>query len=197
MAEGMTHEAVAAAAGMSVRTARKWQKGALPRDTKQERHWRTRKDPFGSVWDSHVVPLLVADEHGVLDAKTVLDELRLRCGDMYGSAQLRTLQRRMHDWRRLHGPDKEVFFEQVPVAGRDGAFDFTDATELGVTIAGQVFAHLLFEFVLAFRERYLELAPAYWAHTRARLDPAELEFELGTITVPPLAPHTTEQSAAS
>ncbi len=47
------------------------------------------------------------------------------------------------------------------------------------------------------RERYLELAPAYWAHTRARLDPAELEFELGTITVPPLAPHTTEQSAAS
>jgi hypothetical protein len=47
------------------------------------------------------------------------------------------------------------------------------------------------------RERYLELAPAYWAHTRQRLDPAELDLELGTITVPPLAPHTTEQSAAS
>ncbi len=36
------------------------------------------------------------------------------------------------------------------MAGREGAFDFTDATELGVTIAGQVFVHLLFEFVLAF-----------------------------------------------
>lgn len=150
MTEGMTQEAAAAAAGMSVRTARAWQEGPLPSETKQERHWRTRKDPFEAVWDSQVVPLLRADEHGVLDAKTVLDELRRRCGDTYGSPQLRTLQRRMHDWRRLHGPDQEVFFEQVPVAGREGAFDFTDATELGITIAGQVFVHLLFEFVLAF-----------------------------------------------
>ena len=44
------------------------------------------------------------------------------------------------------------------------------------------------------RERYLELAPAHWAATRARLDPKELDAELGTITVPPPAP---EQAAAS
>lgn len=36
------------------------------------------------------------------------------------------------------------------------------------------------------RDRYLELAPAYWAQTRARLDPAELEAELGFVTVPPV-----------
>lgn len=35
------------------------------------------------------------------------------------------------------------------------------------------------------RDRYLELAPKYWAATRARLVPAELEDELGPITVPP------------
>lgn len=35
------------------------------------------------------------------------------------------------------------------------------------------------------RERYLELAPAFWAQTRARLDPAELHTELGPVTVPP------------
>jgi transposase InsO family protein len=64
--------------------------------------------------------------------------------------QLRTLQRRMRDFRALHGPDKEVFFEQQHVPGREGAFDFTHATELGVTIAGQPFPHLLFEFVLCF-----------------------------------------------
>jgi hypothetical protein len=44
------------------------------------------------------------------------------------------------------------------------------------------------------RDRYLELAPAYWAATRARLDPAELGRELGHITVPPPLPGSTEQS---
>jgi transposase len=39
------------------------------------------------------------------------------------------------------------------------------------------------------RDRYLELAPKYWAGTRGRLDPAQLRAELGPITVPPpLAP---------
>ena len=34
------------------------------------------------------------------------------------------------------------------------------------------------------RDRYLELAPKYWAATRSRLDPAELAHELGPLTVP-------------
>jgi transposase len=34
------------------------------------------------------------------------------------------------------------------------------------------------------RDRYLELAPKYWARTRARLDPRELELPLGHVTVP-------------
>jgi len=38
------------------------------------------------------------------------------------------------------------------------------------------------------RDRYLELAPKYWRATRARLDPKELERQLGPITVPPPAP---------
>jgi transposase len=47
------------------------------------------------------------------------------------------------------------------------------------------------------RDRFLELAPAYWAQTRARLDPKELEAELGLVTVPPIPANTTEQAAAS
>lgn len=35
------------------------------------------------------------------------------------------------------------------------------------------------------RERYLELAPKYWPATRAQLDPAQLEAELGPLTIPP------------
>ncbi len=147
---GKTQETAAAVADMSVRSARKWQRGPLPSETKQERSWRTRKDPFEEVWEPHVVALLKADEHGVLEAKTVLEELGRRHGSKYGPSLLRTLQRRMHEWRRQYGPEREVYFEQVPVAGREGAFDFTDCGDLGVTIAGQVFMHLLFEFVLTF-----------------------------------------------
>lgn len=43
------------------------------------------------------------------------------------------------------------------------------------------------------RERFLELCPRDWAQTRARLDPAELELELGALTVPP---PSSEQPAA-
>jgi hypothetical protein len=45
------------------------------------------------------------------------------------------------------------------------------------------------------RDRYLDLAPAYWARTRERLDPAELALELGHVTVPPASPDTAEQSS--
>jgi len=38
------------------------------------------------------------------------------------------------------------------------------------------------------QDRYLELAPKYWAATRARLDPTELAAEIGTLTVPPPLP---------
>lgn len=159
MAEGLTQEAAAAAAGMSERTARKWQRGPLPMDAKAERTWRTRKDPFDGVWESEVVPVLVADTDGVVEGTTMIAELRRRHGDVFGPSQLRTLQRRMQEWRALHGPNKDVYFEQRPVPGREGAFDFTDATELGITIAGQVFMHLLFEFVLTFSKwRWVSIA---------------------------------------
>jgi transposase len=35
------------------------------------------------------------------------------------------------------------------------------------------------------RDRYLELAPKYWARTRARLNQRELELPIGHVTVPP------------
>jgi hypothetical protein len=159
MAEGKTVAAAAAAAGMSERSAYAWKAGALPSETTQPRSWRTRSDPFAGVWDADVVPLLTADREGALEATTVLGELQRRHGDAYGPGQLRTLQRRMHEWRALHGPSKEVMFEQRHEPGREGAFDFTDCTELAVTIAGQAFVHLLFQFVLSFSKwRWVGLA---------------------------------------
>ena len=159
MAEGKTVTAAAAAVGMSERSAYAWKRRGLPSDTKKERSWRTRPDPFDEVWDTELVPVLKADEHGVMEATTLIADLQKRHGGRYGLGQLRTLQRRVHEWRALHGPGKEVMFEQRHVAGREGAFDFTDCNELGVTIAGQVFEHLLFQFFLSFSKwRWVGLA---------------------------------------
>jgi len=150
MTEGRTQEAAAAAAGMSQRSARKWQKGSLPMECKKNRSWRTRVDPFEEVWESEVVPLLVADKESKFEATTVLAELQRKHPGKYGSEHLRTLQRRMRDWRALHGSAKEAYFEQEHVPGREAALDFTHGTELGVTIVGALLRHLIFEFVLSF-----------------------------------------------
>ncbi|MBI5288327.1 MAG: IS21 family transposase, partial [Chloroflexi bacterium] len=159
MDEEKTIASAAAAAGMSERSAYTWKQGLLPSDSKAPRLWRTRSDPFAAVWESEVVPLLVSDQGGVLEGKTILSDLRRRHGATYDLSQLRTLQRRMQEWRALHGPAKEVMFEQRHEAGREGAYDFTDASGLGITIAGEVFAHLLFQFVLSFSKwRWVGLA---------------------------------------
>jgi len=148
--DGKSQEAAAAAAGMSVRTARGWERGPFPSQTNQKRSWRTRKDPFEGVWDREIEPLLRRDDDRVLQATTLLDLLDQRHPGEFGPGQVRTLQRRIRDWRALHGADREVFFEQVHPPGREAQLDFTHATELGVTIAGVLFPHLFFEFVLSF-----------------------------------------------
>ena len=148
--DGKTQAAAAAAAGMSVRTAREWEGGPVPSATKQPRDWRTRSDPFATVWATEIEPLLQRDTQGVLEAKWVLAELCARHPTTFHAGQARTLQRRFREWRALHGPEPEVYFEQVAVPGREAAIDFTHGSDLGVTIAGAPLPHLLFEFVLSY-----------------------------------------------
>jgi transcriptional regulator with XRE-family HTH domain len=148
--EGKTQEAAAAAAGMSVGSARKWEHGAFPSQRRKPHMWRTREDPFAEVFEREVVALLAADEKQVLEARTILGELGRRHPGEFSVRQLRTLQRRMRQWRALNGPDKEVFFPQEHPPGREAAYDFTNCDELGVTICGAPFDHLLFELALGF-----------------------------------------------
>jgi hypothetical protein len=157
--EGKTQEAAAAAAGMSVRTAREWERGPLPSESKPSRHWRTRPDPFDGVWEAELVPLLVRDTERVLQATTLLEWLEERHPGRFAPGQLRTLQRRLREWRALYGPAREVYFEQQAVPGREAQLDFTHAKSLGVTIAGEPFDHLFFEFLLRFSGwRFVQLA---------------------------------------
>ncbi len=157
--EGKTVAAAAAAAGMGERTAHRWRRGTLPSAAKAPRTWRTREDPFADVWESEVVPRLVADAGGRLQALTLFEWFCEQHPSRFEPGQLRTLQRRVREWRAQHGPDHEVYFEQVAAPGREAAFDFTDARDLRVTIQGAAFPHLLFEWVLSYsRWTYVTLA---------------------------------------
>ena len=148
--EGKTQQAAAAAAAMSERSARKWQRGSLPSGRKSDgRSWRTRPDPFADVWERDVVPLLRSDPEGELSATTILEWLDERLPGRFGNSQLRTLQRRVRDHRALHGPDREVYFQQDHPPGREAQVDFTHCSGLGVTIDGETFRHLLFHLVLS------------------------------------------------
>ena len=64
--EGKTQETADAMAGMCVRSARKWQDGPLPSETKQDRWWRTRPHPFDGVLEEEIEPLLRRDPAGKL-----------------------------------------------------------------------------------------------------------------------------------
>ncbi len=137
---------VAAKAGMSEKTARKYRRsGKLPSEMSKPHTWRTRPDPFGEVWDE--VRGMLEDNPG-LEAKAVFEDFQRREPGKFSDGQLRTLQRRVKAWRALEGPEREVFFAQEHAPGALCQSDFTHMSELDVTIGGQRFEHLVYHLVL-------------------------------------------------
>ena len=135
-------------AGMDRKTARKYVKaGKLPSEMKAPRTWRTREDPFEQDWPELGRRLTEAPG---LQAKTLLDDLIERNPGRYQEGHLRTLQRRVRLWRATAGPDREVMLAQRHRPGEASQADFTPATKLGVTIAGELLVHMLYVFVLPF-----------------------------------------------
>jgi len=143
-----TLEKAALRAGMSRNTASKYVKeGRLPSELKQPRTWRTRENPFVADWAEVESCLESAPE---LEGKALFEHLcRLHPG-RYQAGQLRTFQRHVKQWRAQWGPEKEVYFAQEHRAGEAMQTDFTCANELGVTIAGEAFPHLLCHAVLPY-----------------------------------------------
>jgi len=146
---GVPKELAALKAGIDPKTARKYRRlGLLPSEVKRmDRDWRTRPDPFAEIWPELHEQLSL---NPGLEATTLLADLQRRFPGRFADGQLRTLQRKVKQWRVLHGPAREVFFDQVHHPGRLCASDFTHCTELGVTIAGSPFAHLVYHFVLTY-----------------------------------------------
>jgi hypothetical protein len=146
--KGRTLQLASAKAGMDVKTGRKYRDlRRFPSECQPERTWRTRPDPFAEVW-GEVEELLKVNPG--LHARTIFEDLQRRYPDRFSDGQLRTLQRRVKTWRGQEGPPKEPMFAQEHEPGMRCESDFSDLSELGVTIEGRRFGHLLYHFVLPY-----------------------------------------------
>jgi transposase InsO family protein len=144
--QGGSQETAAAKAGISVRSGRRIETADSSRYDR-DRDWRTREDPLDAVWSSELLPLL--ENEPSLTGTTLLDYLEDHYPEHYDQRVLRTLQRRVKQWKALHGPDKEVIFRQQAVIAQQGFSDFTHP-DSAITINGEPFKHLLYQFRLAY-----------------------------------------------
>ena len=133
---------------MDEKTARKYRDSeGLPSEGGSPRDWRTRPDPFAEVW-----PEIQARLEGEprLRAFTLFAWLQECYPGRFPDSQRRTFERRVRDWRGLHGPNQKVIFPQVHDPGGLGASDFTHMNSLGITINRQPFGHMLYHFTLTY-----------------------------------------------
>jgi hypothetical protein len=150
-AEGLSQQVAADAVGISVRSAQRIDRGELQPEGQQQqraRHWRTRADPLAEVWGSVLVPML--EKAPQLEPQTLLLHLEQTFPGREWFRRKRTLQRRVEQWRALHGPSREVMFLQEHRAGVLGISDFTLLKGEPITVAGHVLEHRLFHFRLPF-----------------------------------------------
>jgi hypothetical protein len=142
---GETQVLAAAKAGLSVRSAKRIEKG---KTNLQRAECSNAEDPFHMVWEVELIPLLERDPY--LKACTLLKDLQERYPGKYPDSLLRTMQRRVHNWKSLYGAEKERIFLQEHPPGWQGISDFTNGNELKVTIAGEPLNHKLYHFRLPF-----------------------------------------------
>ena len=149
MAFRQTHDATIAAGKSGFSRASGYRIEDDPRLPSQKKapRGRRRPDPLAALWNSEIVPILQAAPG--IRAIAVLEEVRRRHPEIPANIR-RTLERRMHAWRALAGPERDVIFRQEHEPGRLGMSDFTDTSVLRVTVAGVVLDHRLYHFRLVF-----------------------------------------------
>ncbi len=146
--KGNSQQVAAARAGMSERTARKYEQvGKLPSELKRPHTWLTRENPFEEDWPWVVAQL---ERDPALQAATLFALLCEKQPGRYRPTQDRTLRRHIARWRALHGPEQDVIFEQRHTPGERAQSDFTHMEDLGVTIGGEAFPHMVYHFVLTY-----------------------------------------------
>lgn len=108
-----------------------WREGEVRpthrKDPKPRRDWRTRVDPFESTW-----PRVLAWLEAELDrtAKELLARLQLEGPDTVADGQLRTLQRRMKEWRAAAARRLVLFSADLDDTKQNMAVDPTRKAEV-------------------------------------------------------------------
>ena len=146
--KGKTQAQAAAKANLKSRqTVAKYEKRPqLPGEGKRPREYRTRRDPFADDWPAITAML---EEAPALQPKTVFDWLCEQHPERYRPGQLRTLQRKIAHWKAMN-VEQVATLPQVRRPGEAMQTDGTWMKELGITIQGQPFPHLLIHCVLPY-----------------------------------------------
>jgi hypothetical protein len=146
--KGCTQATSSARAGISVSSGQRIEAGNHSALSPTTRSWRTRDDPFGDVWDSDIKLLL--EESPDLTPLTILEYIQDRHPEQYPDSLLRTMQRRVKQWKALNGKAKEIIFRQEHAPGRFALSDFTKLKGVEITIQKKPLRHLLYHFRLAY-----------------------------------------------
>lgn len=146
--KGKNQEQAAAKANLrSRKTIGKYEKlGLLPSQIQRPRNYRTRSDAFADDWPTLEKMLTNAPE---LEAKTLFAWLSEQQPGKYQEGQLRTLQRRVAQWRALN-QEQTATLDQIRQPGVMMQLDGTWMTSLSIAIGGEPFKHMLFHCVLPY-----------------------------------------------
>ena len=105
------------------------------------------RDPLAGVWKEELEPMLRREPR--LKPTTLFEYLEEQYPGKYPKV-LRTLQRRVREWKALHGPEPDVMFMLGHEPGVMGLSDFTRLKRVSVTINGKPFEHLIYHYRLAY-----------------------------------------------
>lgn len=144
-----TLEKAALKVGISQKTARKYIKRKRLPSQQKEKPLRSHPNPFEAHWDKVTGMLETSPE---LEAQTILSYLVEMYPEHYRLNQIRSLQRRLKEWRAHYGASKQVIFRQDLKPGRQSQSDWTHMGDLNITIGGHAFPHLLFHFMLPYSQ---------------------------------------------
>ena len=144
-----TLEKAALKVGISQKTARKYIKHKHLPSQQKKKPLRSYSNPFEAHWDKVTGMLETSPE---LEARTILSYLVEMYPEHYRLNQIRSLQRRLKEWRAHYGASKQVIFRQDLKPGRQSQSDWTHMGDLNITIGGHAFPHLLFHFMLPYSQ---------------------------------------------
>jgi hypothetical protein len=135
-------------AGIDRKTGAKYIKyGMGPLEGRTARRWRTRRDPFADVAGEIDEMLGNADS---LEPLTIFMHLQGKYPGKFHDGQLRTLERRVREWKAERGKPRIVSIPQVHLPGKLMELDWTCMNALTVTVCGVHFKHLLCHSILTY-----------------------------------------------